>query len=870
MEGSVETRTAVRAALTKVAGDMALQELGATTSVLESLSGSSASAVVATVAIGATVEALKLGYDTITAHAQASHDAYSLFVQDYNAGTVSVFLPTDSSVRSKREIFFDTFIQLFQNRDAGKNSPLFRYAGIRYTENAEISIPSAIPMFGSTKRQGTRYSLISMSALVFAGPYEYARSGDPLLDIALRGSDLFLRAKLSHSLAAIFNYGSPNIFASMTEHAVTTGQLSPKVLRHLDLVRFMMLVFANLLINLQHPVDLDAATNIPLNDEAAIALCGTVIDMINKILLPQKSDKKFAYLNEIYCKDEFFHFIRLVKREAEELQEGYQSKKLKQLNLVEVIAQSHGILQVLSKFWHQMLYLDKPMTEPTQLLYLVRCLSNALDDHSNFWQELTASYSQKKKDTLPVITGLNQPYTTVIDLIGLFASISKEQRTLMLNKIQKNKISHDAWYALHQLEQFFINPMADELSAITANAAHDFLMNLIAISIEGHPSFLQEAVVPVAGIPTLQQQFSVINNAQIVTKGLPLIFTWRLLDYLTGQEDGVVLISKTPTKIGKQKNLTVQTNTCLKALLQAEYEFLDALRSTSALQELLESNRNLLLRINVREMLRRVLSSLFIKESVLSRAIEKLIEQITTHDKIDDEEKDEISNQRRQFILQMRAEKQGLIGRIQLVKREIDAAIEILDSPAFAKALETEIREGVNAVYASHEDFLLAKEQLLAELQLPVLRQTAVPSSSSAIVSHGQQESISRIPVDTVSSVSQGDNHDLHEDPLEDNNPDIVPNQALRLQHMLRILRLVSAFLLIVGLLVLVSMILGASYLPVVAALSPQQLTVGMAVGGGNALVGGAGLGLSCFFKPAADQGASSDAAVISLKRRVI
>ncbi|MEI6094016.1 MAG: hypothetical protein WCR08_00925 [Gammaproteobacteria bacterium] len=864
MEGSVETRTAVRAALTKGAGNMALEALGETTSVLESLSGSSASAVVATVAIGATVEALKLGYDSIVAHAQASQDAYSLFVQDYNAGTVSVFLPTDQSVRSTREKFFDTFIQLFQSRDGGRNSPLFRYAGIRYTESAEISIPSSIPMMGATKRQGTRYSLISMSALVFAGPYEYARSGDPLLDIALRGSDLFLRAKLSHSLAAIFNYGSPNIFASMTEHAVTTGQLSPKVLRHLDLVRFMMLAFANLLINLQHPGDLDAATNIPLHDEGAIALCGTVIDLINQILLPKKSDKKFAYLHEIYCKDEFLQFIRLVKREAEELQEGYQSKKLKQLNLVEVIAQSHGILQVLSRLWHQMLYLDKPMTEPTQLLYLVRSLSNALDDHPKFWNELAASYTQKKKGILPVIAGLNQPYTTVIDLIGLFASISKEQRTLMLSKIEKNKIAPAVWYALNQLGQIFIEPMTDALSIMQDNAADAFLMNLIAISIEGHPSFLQEAVVPVAGIPTLQQQFSVINNAQIETKELPVKFTWRLLDYLTGQSDSVVSISKSPIKKGKQKNLTVQTGARIKALLKAEYEFLDALRSISALQELLESNRNLLLRKNVRDMLRKVLSFLSIKEGALSHAIEKLIEQITTLDKIDDEEKDEISNQRRQFIVQMRAEKQGLMGRVQLVKREIESAIEILDSPAFVKALETEIREEVNAVYASHEDFLIAKEQLIAELRLPVLRQIAVPSSS-AILSDGRQESISRIPLDTASSISQESAHDLHDVRLEDDNLEATPNQALRLQFILRILRLASAFLLIVGLLVLVSMTLGASYLPVVAALSPQQLTVGMAVGGMSALVGGAGLGFSCFFKPAVAQGASSEVAGLSL-----
>lgn len=835
MRESDDMRTALRSVLTKGAGNMATQAMGSTADALNTIAGGSASAVVATVAVQATLEALRLGYDSIAAHTQASNDAYRLFVQDYNTGTVSVFLPDDESVRSSRERFFAKFIQLFQMRDLGRSSPLFRYAGIRYTENVEIVIPGVLR---STKKKGTIYSLISMSTLVFAGPFEYARSGDPLLDIALRGSDMFLRSQLPKSLAAIFNYGSPNIFVSLTEHALTTQKLTPKVLRHLDLVRFMILVFANLLVNLQHPSDLDATTNIPLNDEDAITFCGEVIALINRILLPKKSDQ-FEYLNELYCKDEFHDFIRLVKREAEELQEGYQSKKLKQLNLVELIAQSHGILQALNSLWHQILYLEKPVTEPIQLLYSVRCLSNALDVHPTFWKDLANSY---KKEKLPVIAGLNQPYSTVIDLIGLFASITSDQRVSMLSKMKKHGIAHIIIDTLDQLNQSFIESSP---SAMTENVAQAFLMNLIAMSVESHPSFLQEAVVSIPGIPTLQQQFSVINDAQILPTGQPPIFTWQFLDSLADTRDS----SRTPTKQGKQKYLTSQTVASLKDLLKKQYEFLGALRSLSALYELLESNRNLLLQKNVRNMLKKVLSTLSTKESELTYAMDAIVAQVSAHDKFDDEEKDETSNQRRQYILEMRAEKQGLMCRVQMVKRVIETAAEILDSPIFLKQSETELREAVDAVFASHADFLIAKGALLAMLHLPGLQQPVQLSNDS---------------IERRTSTTRIENEQVQTEELDNSfeqSEGFTANQMLQLQCMLRILRLVGTFFLLVGAIVLLSLTLGASYLPVIAALSSQQFAVGMTMGGGSTLVGGASLSLSCFFKPAVVQNVGFEAA---------
>lgn len=861
MQGK-EMRTVMRSVLTKGTGNLTngssvIQQ--GVTSALGRVADGSATTELAMIGVGLTLEGLRLGYESIEAHAQAGREAYDLFVQDYNTKTVSFFLPNNESGRNGRQRIFNEFIKLFQESDKGRNSPLFRYAGINYTENVEVSVPNTI--MGSTKTIGTRYSLISMSALVFAGPGEYGRSGDPILDIALQGSDMFLQDRLPLGLAEIFSYKSNNPL----DYGIS-GHLRPEILQRLDLVRFMMLVYANLLTNIQHPTDLSADTDMPLSAEEALELCAKVLVRINTILSPNPEHTQWDYLKKLYCKPMFDDFLRLVKREVEELQEGYQSKVLNQLDLNGLIAQSHGILQTSNAMWHRIFYLGKHHTKPLQLLYLIRSLSNALDDHPDFWQTFLSKKDSKNQPFWPVIAGLNQPYCTVFDLVGLFSSLVKNQKEQMLATMQELDIPRVICDTLHQLDQFFIQPLEADLLALKENAGHAFLMNLIAISTESRTPFLQEAIVPVAGRPTLQQQVATLNNAQIVGSHTPA-FTWRFLDSL--DESIKTGASRTLTK-QRKKSLASQTVTELRLLLKAEYEFLDIVRSLGAFQDLLESNRNILLRKNVRNMLKKVLSSLSQREAKFTTTLQALVAQLNTHDKIDGQEKTADSNQRREYILEMVNDNKGLKYRLRFVKSEIERAITVLDSSEFSKKIEQELIGNVEAVaFTSHAEFTQEREQLFAALQLPGPHNSSQSfhETDSVVNSSVDHRDTTTMVLNTHPVLSEHESDDgvaIDQQNLPEgtqqgfvstqNTVLPSPDSDLRLQLILQILRAISLFLLVTGLLMLVSLTFGAPYLPLIVSLNAQQLTIGTIgtiIGGGvSTVVGGAGLVLSYFFKP--------------------
>lgn len=147
---------------------------------------------------------------------------------------------------------------------------------------------------------------------------------------------------------------------------------------------------------------------------------------------------------------------------------------------------------------------------------------------------------------------------------------------------------------------------------------------------------------------------------------------------------------------------------------------------------------------------------------------------------------------------------------------------------------------------------------MFAALQIPVIRRppSEAVSAPAGGVSTGHPED------DTLSVSTHAHGHAPEGGHLTESRDDsAISNASLQLQLMLRILRLVGTFLLIVGILVLVSLTMGASYLPVIAALSPQQFAVGMTIGGMTALIGGASVGLACFFKPAVPQEAGASPA---------
>lgn len=847
----MQGRALVRAVLAKSAGDVTNGTQAATSMISNALTNAvtgSPSAAVAGIAVAAAIEAAQLGYASITAYTESSHNAYELFLQDHATGTATFFLPENESDRSGSQRFFYNFIQLIQGSENASDSLLYRYAGISVIKNVDVTRSSGI--FGTKKIKGTRYAIISMAKSAFAGPYEDADTGDELLDIALHGSDIFLQDRVPTSLDEVFNY-TPTGTGFITQHAWTTGHLTPEVLSRLNLVRFMIIVFANLLVQAQHPADLNAATDIPLNGLDTIAFCKDINSRINTLLL-QSRDKKYEYLGKMICKDSFEAFIRLVKREVEELQEGHESKILNQLNLKELIAQSRGVLQVLNGLWHTILYLNRPSSSSVKLRYLVRSLSNYLDDalsaDPKFWTKISQIEQRKKKKVTHTIPGLNTPLNTVIDLIGLVASLPLDQQNPFLSTMEEQGIPGKICQILKQLIENFIQPLSSELTKSKSNAAQAFLMNLISLSIESHPAFLQEAVIKIPGKLQIQQQISVINSAY--ANAQPPVFSWHIL-HCFGEDSKPK--NSTPSKSQAKRQLTTETIQHFLALLRAQYQFLLALRGVKELQDVLDANKNMLLNPNVRIMLKKSLSILQTQANTLDHTLRKLMTHVSTTDKIDDQEKDEHANWRISYIQAIDSGKQGLSQRMDVVRDEFIRTTGIVDSPDFLKRLEQHLLDDIDEAVLTSQGNIEARALLHAAL--PSHLGPTIESGSSVSKERQSAEAQPFLSEPSQSNISVASTEDTSE-PLQ------TSNSSLRLQLVLQILRWTSAFLFITGLVMGLMLTLGAPYFLTVLGLTAEQLMVGTVVSTTSSVIGGIGLvAVSFFFKAPSDGTTASPAA---------
>ena len=787
-------RSELTATLTKGAGNMATLDLAGTINSMQNIGGGSASAALVTVVIEATIVGVNKVYQVLEACAEEKLEIYQLFKQDYDSGTSTVFLPKNEKQTNPTYKLLEGFIQLLQVDDKQEKSALFRYAGIHFTKNA----------MSPKKEPGTRYAVISMSSLLSTNPYPYDRSGDQCLDKALRSSDIFLQARLPQSLALIYHFESGGILGFFKDSVYPTSKLI-----NLSVIRFMVLVFENLLINLQHPCDLDAETNEPLSDEAATHLCENVIDLINRISILMGNDENFKYLSKIDCGHVFLDFICFMKLEVEQLRKGHQSKKLNHLDLSEIVAQSQEILQRLNRVWYQILYLNKPMTESKQLLYLVGLLSNVLEKHPEDWANFLKILDDQHWSSM-TIAGLNYPYRSAIDLIGLFAALSDKQRKALLKSSSRIPAIE---YVLVQLNDNFISSFSEELSLTQSSATHSFFMNLLALSLESHPPYLQEPQPQAREQFTVRQQIISINNLQIESpESSP--FTWLILYHTISQPTQLKTNSQTSVKKERQKYLLPQTVLNLKALMFVQYQFLAAVRNLDSLQELVSNNHNLLLDLKLLTKLKSQLLNLKAKADDLLSTELILIHQIYDQDPIDSLLYDDSSNQRRQFILCLQSEEFGFERRINLTRSAIDAAMTMISSPMFAKTIANEIQDNLEIVDSRYHLNYISNQVSISRPEQPELSQNQTLQSGS-------------------------------EQPLLNSN-----DTALQFQFILVVLRMMSIFLLIVGLVVLASLIFGPTQFSIIAGLSPSQQAVGMTLGLISSVEGIAGLGFCRFFSP--------------------
>lgn len=767
-----------------------------------------ASAAIATVAIGLTITALNQGYQTLQAHLQHHQDVKELFEQDYLHGTVSFFCPIKVTDRLNEQLFFDAYLGLLQDTK-GKDSVLFKLAGIHFTEQVSGVGNKRNFMLQSQEVLGTRYALISMASLPLASEYDFSQGEDDLLDRARCGGDDFLGTSLPIFLEMIHSYEKQS-----NEQSLEMQSFPQQTVGRLDLVRFITIAFSNILLNLQHPPDLESESKMPLNDKAAIGLCAQVDEILDKILLPDDHHDAFHYIEKLYFRDEFLKFLRLLKREVQELREGYQYKLLRSLNLAGVVAESQGLLQNINASLFQMLYPNLSHRDQKYLRSLCRQISNALDDHPDVWTPVSRVIKKK----LPNMDGLNANPSTVIDLIGVFSSVSPRDRSeiirvlLSVKTLQNEPKFHALIEPLQQLDEMFIKPLEPFLPKAT-NVTGAYILNVLALTAESSPPFLQEAVIKTSN-PTLQQQFAHIN------------------DQADWEEICRSILSR-------------ETGDKLQAMLKIQQgEFLGAVRTVKALQDFLDNSKHLLLNPQVQHMVKKACETLEQKRLLLSAAVSDLSEYVSMNDH-------DSASHRKKHIAHMMSPTKGLQNRFDALEDLIGQTLKVLKSSDFGSNQVHLIQDQVNAIYASYQEFEADKTVLLS-LALAALGESDTPLSSH-IQNHAVSGEFAEIGVQTDVLIDTprpviDDHQDLFLASLPPGHH--LEAYVVSSSLLFAVIETVSAFLLMVALLVFLSLTFGAPYLPIIAALNAQQITACSLASYLSAASGGVGLALSYFFKP--------------------
>lgn len=798
---------------------------------------------IAAAGIVLTGSAVVAGYEAIESYKTNAIKSIDQFHTDVANNTVTVFIP--KSGLSSGDTFMLEFIKAIQG-GKGTKGYLFQYSGIRLDAQKRNNI------------DGTYYSIISMASLPLGAGFGHYQGDDRCLDKARQGSDFYLGSELPFFLDRVNNY--PNYgFFNKQEFNFKPDHTT----RRLNRTRFVLMVLGNILLMLQHPPNVkdDDGADVIISDELAIAMCAQLDRMLDSIVLGREP---FAYIDRLYpYPKEGLHteissppyvrdFLNSFRQEVFALKKGYQSKLIHHLNLGELTGQIRGLLQTINSTVGHLLYLDSKQAHNNHLAYLINDLSRVMTAYPTWQQGLKKYYSGKR--SYPKVSGLNKFPTTVIDVVGLFA-LSTDRAGIISALIEsKNTNVADR---LQRINEFFLLPLEPLLDPVgrqggknmkksqsgetraSFDAAHVFFMNFLALIIESFPSFIQESFDSTAGVTSIQDQITAINDNHFVSEASPL-FSWNILNNLE-LSSAKELESKSVSGVKE----TPRTLERFKAMLRAHYELLTALRILEPLEQLLSKNEFLLLNRQVQLILIKALETLKSKQEKLKNKVEVLSNTV---------EEDTQSNPKRKYYLAHILEvDNGFSYWSGALSDSIEQTLKLLTSSHFTQDEERELHSAIDSVateaakiYGVHQDFVEDHEKIISMVQ------NALQGGSRLVMAQASANILSAAMDDSV--IESSDEQGLHSSatlPLNTvsvgtSTIESLPVTAVfQMKMMCMILAAVSAFMIVAGLILLLSMTFGVGYLSLMSVMTAHHVPLLSMMGGYSIAAGSAGLGVS-------------------------
>lgn len=523
-------------------------------------------------AIAVAVQGLELAYGAIKDQLGHLKEQRLSFDKERQAGIATFVIPTnrEESRLSQEEKTIRAFIALAQ-----ENPSFASYLGIQKgicTELENADYYSVLPF----------YRMSDALNQPVASPKS--------IDKQRIAISLFFKSALPDSIADIDDtFQTENRFIEFFKSAYE----KTNYLNDLRSQRFVMICMANLLWNLQHPVD--QKTGYPLSTEQCIDLCRSVGLFINNLL---NSNERY-YINQLSSDNELLCFTRKIEIQVKSLRAAFIEEHLHELNIKDLTNSAHNTLRVMDKSILQLLYTktnsltkkqEPDIKAAESLAYSISYLNQLFANNNELIKAFTLLSANAAGTPC-----LNTPPTTIIDALILFIhspSEDKEKLYKQLAQCQSDSVI-EFTATLKELNQRFVHPIKEVCKKELNTSFLDRKKKEVATLTARRLIPLITLVLDDYRIETDTPESNQQANQSILTTGSQPIYKAsdqiQAINKLANKGDGYYVWALSPFV-----ELNTATENALDRLPKYQYRFTEITKLLDSISEIVQNYRNFL------------------------------------------------------------------------------------------------------------------------------------------------------------------------------------------------------------------------------------------------------------------------------------
>ncbi|GGI86262.1 hypothetical protein [Legionella impletisoli] len=391
-------------------------------------------------AIALAVVGLELAYQAVHKQVELLNNRRLSFDKERQAGIATFLIP--SNVEEAAYTHEEAAIKAFNTLAFA--SPLSPYFGIhtaRLEEEKKADFYSVLPFYRMSEQ------------------LEHPVASTQSTDKERNAINLFFQSALPDAISDLdMDFQTDTKFI---EFFVSAFEQS-NYLNDLRAPRYIMMCLANLLWNLQHPVD--PTSGFPLSHDQSVELCRHAELFLNHLL---DMDTR-PFLQDISNDtNHLISFVRKVEVHVKSLRIAYSEEQLHALNVEDVTNSAHHAVRIMDKSVFKLIYrIDNPTTkrkEPNEraaaeLADIIGYLNELLQLNPSLLKQF-----QNYEYLIPEAALMNKPPITVIDILILFCHLPYFKRDELYEKLKATSCDSalELMETLKRFDTLFVKPIKE-------------------------------------------------------------------------------------------------------------------------------------------------------------------------------------------------------------------------------------------------------------------------------------------------------------------------------------------------------------------------------------------------------------------------